>query len=822
MKELGLDPKHYKYHSSDEKSTVLKHKNGHEIRIAHNAVAPKTRAMLQALSKIPQQDETQTQKQESDSPYGKIIQKADGGPVEQVGWDQARAPRYTAGNAPLHNQTIQDKTTPEQDKARQKQNDAEDAAFRHINPSQDSTPEPDDSGYTTYAKGGSVQQCAPSTMSGETPFAKGGEIEEGMSEQGKEVRYANRLKSAGPSFDKANRDSISHAKNEAKGRAEFEREHIRPKMKGLAEGGHVCPTCQQPKKMAKGGSVSPFDYNHERDIAEAPYNAGLPCLNPHCKSHGKPHPNCRCYSGGESYAEGGEVENYCSQNKPHQKYCEYFADGGEAGNVPDSLKDNASYDQTQSQQTPMTPVNLTINTGSAGQQPQVQTPQPPDQGLAKPIPKPAEPQQPQMAKPATMPQAPQQSMQQPMPPTTAQLPQQQTPYQQAYSDYKQKHQQELAEQDAAFEHDLVNGHVTPETYGSLFAKKDTIGKIGTIFGMLLGGAGSGLTGGPNPVLEMMNKQIQNDLDAQKTSKSDAQNFLRINQQDLINKAQAKNLAVDTQAKAYALSQAQMMQSSFHSLVKQVNSMPDGPEKQKAQQTLGMMYSKMGEKINNINDQASGAAAFSNMMFGNGQSQGQNGQTGAMNESDQDFQRRQSGLMALGPQGQDRAQFEQERHIPGVPGQASRAIPEDIRGQIQAQNVLDNKVNDVLNFAQKNRGSVNPQTLAQARQKAEELTSFYNKSVDSLGMTQGRLGWLEEQIKKNPTSLIQQLLGNNAVLREIRDSNVKRRDMALKSLGFPEQNTSKQEAAPIGGIQEGATGTYQGMPVIRRNGKWVPQ
>lgn len=65
------------------------------------------------------------------------------------------------------------------------------------------------------------------------------------------------------------------------------------------------------------------------------YNAGLPCKNPSCKSHGKPHPNCRCYGEGSlhrqsdsSFAEGGEVEAYCSRDRHHNIDCEYYAGGG--------------------------------------------------------------------------------------------------------------------------------------------------------------------------------------------------------------------------------------------------------------------------------------------------------------------------------------------------------------------------------------------------------------------------------------------------------------------------------------------------------------
>lgn len=66
----------------------------------------------------------------------------------------------------------------------------------------------------------------------------------------------------------------------------------------------------------------------------------LPCLNPHCKSHGKPHPNCRCYSGGENYSEGGQVGHFCSTAQEHNSDCEYFSGGGEV--APDFIPDEAS------------------------------------------------------------------------------------------------------------------------------------------------------------------------------------------------------------------------------------------------------------------------------------------------------------------------------------------------------------------------------------------------------------------------------------------------------------------------------------------------
>lgn len=79
-------------------------------------------------------------------------------------------------------------------------------------------------------------------------------------------------------------------------------------------------------------------------------------------------------------------------------------------------------------------------------------------------------------------------------------------------------------EDMAFHQDLNNGQIQPETYHSLFAKKDTLGKIGTLFGLLLSGAGSGLAHQPNAVMDMMDNQIKNDLEAQKTNQGNKLNW----------------------------------------------------------------------------------------------------------------------------------------------------------------------------------------------------------------------------------------------------------------------------------------------------------
>lgn len=778
MHKLGIDPKKFKYLKSDDKSTTLQHKDGHTLTIAHNILSPANQEVLKALSVVNNQKP----------------KMADGG--ETPHWSSARGlPPAGPHSSNPHNPDYSDKAP----------------APEASEPSKPPEKDPQDEGYTDYPT--HLQQ------------AKGGKIE-GISQQGRDVRHANEVK-RGHSHSIYKNDphgemAMDFAKDEAKGRAQHERESVKPNLKGLADGGKI---------------PSEGDVRKEKGFWES--------------EHGKQ----------ALAAQHKELENIRSKKiKPHQSHKQNYADGGDVEQQP------PQQEQPQANSNPNAPINLTINTGQPGQQPQIQQdnqPHPqakqPEKQQAQPMmaqqQPPQAPQQAAIAMPANQQQQPQLAQpQQPaavpaalnpmdMPDVQSQPPE----YQKAYADYKADHMQELAQENAAFEHDLNNGHITPETYKSLFAKKDTLGKIGTLFGLLVSGAGSGLTHQPNAVMEMMQKQIDNDLKAQTTSKENAQNFHKLHQaqalndatikqlerqgnlteaqalktftetqqiprmtdatinqmvkQGLLTDASAQNIKSEASARNYALDQAKLLQSSYHSLVDQTNKMPEGPQKEIARQQLGMMYSKMADKINNVNDTAAGASAYYNTLFGNQQP---GAQSNNQSPDEASFQKRQSGLMALGQEGQARAQFENERHMPGVPeisGQmASRPIPEAVRGQVQAMQVLGDKGKDLLKYAQANKGSVNPKVLKVGEQKAEEMMNYYNKSIEGGVMTEGRLAWLDKQIKKNPTSIFQDILGNNAQLSEIINSNDNRKNILLKSVGFnPKQQaaSSQQQQQPEG-------------------------
>lgn len=173
--------------------------------------------------------------------------------------------------------------------------------------------------------------------------------------------------------------------------------------------------------------------------------------------------------------------------------------------------------------------------------------------------------------------------------------------------------QNMKADDMAWAHDLANGHITPKTYSDLFAKKDTLGKIGMVFGMLLSGAGSALAHQPNALMELMNKEIERDLESQKTSKSNALNFIQLNQQHELQKAQISGMKIENQLKADTLARMQMNRAALHSLVLRVNSLPQGSvERQRAEMTLAQLSQSVDLMNSNLADKAAAMEASYNI------------------------------------------------------------------------------------------------------------------------------------------------------------------------------------------------------------------
>jgi len=360
--------------------------------------------------------------------------------------------------------------------------------------------------------------------------------------------------------------------------------------------------------------------------------------------------------------------------------------------------------------------------------------------------------------------------------------------------------------------DFGTGQIPKETYHDLYAKKDTLGKIGTIFGLFLGGIGSGLTHQPNALLEMMNKEIDRDYDAQKATKTNQLTALNLaetharNQSEIqLQKLQAQAIAAKTPAEKKLIesqiastqaitestkattAKTLMFLGAVQGIGDVVNKLPPGPQQQAAQNGLGVVSNAANQRIDQMNAQTA-------------------------KQIELNWQLHNKKLNALSP---EMAKYDSDRHIPGVPGSTSIPVPQEARDQLNAQTVLDNKGKDLLSYIKQNTGSWDPKTRAVAAQKIEEMKNFYNDSIKGGALTQGRLGWYDEQFAKNPTDILPQMLGSTAKLQEMVRSNAARRDQTLRSYGatVPEQQEQPQTGLskskkPIVSKDGGKTWFYQ--------------
>jgi hypothetical protein len=519
------------------------------------------------------------------------------------------------------------------------------------------------------------------------------------------------------------------------------------------------------------------------------------CINPSCKSYGHSHPNCRCYGGvpeGGYFAEGGQADYFCSKDRPHEKGCQFFAEGEDVKKDPSMATPTPLPDPTPEEQ-PQAPDNSWQQ--SQGNAPQNSPPVPVPEsakewegsyGTANPNPEISD----ETKKDAAVP-----------PPSTPGEPVVQEKAN-TYQEHQAKSLSKMIPEANMFEQDVNSGAIKPETYHSLFANEDTLPKIGTLFGLMLSGMGSGLTHTPNMVMQMMDSQIQNDLKRQELSSSNKQSFLKINQAALMGQAGARSLDTKTAIEAKALSLSNARRTALHALTQKYTNMPDGPLKQQAMQQLALMNQAIQAEDNDTFTKAASAAAMASLTFGD-QSQGGQPNTMAM----------KSGL--LGEPMQKMGQDIEEKTIPGVPeisGQrATRPIPQASRDQALAMTTLANKAKDLMAYSKAHEGTWNPKTRAIAQQKAEEMVGFYGSSLGVSG-TQGNRTWLEDQIaQKNPTSAIaQELYGSSARLKEIADSNQMRKQVLLNSLGFKPKGASSNQSE--------SAQSKKGHPIIYKDGK----
>lgn len=363
----------------------------------------------------------------------------------------------------------------------------------------------------------------------------------------------------------------------------------------------------------------------------------------------------------------------------------------------------------------------------APQQPQTQTPSPLDPNNA-----------PQMGQQPTQSDPNQQPTPESVDSNQAQIPSPKATQPVTYQDHKQNDMNEMIKEGHTdFGHDLANGHIDPQTYDKLMGGPNTLSKIGSIFGLMLSGMGSGLAHQPNMFLEMMNNEIKNNLYAQNKNIENKQSLMSINGQRLLNEAQAKNLNTEGKIKQFTLSNMQANQLALAKQVNDLKSMPVGsPQRQQAEQILGMMNNAVQNENYKLADRASAMTAYYKMMYGN------NGQP---ESNDAATVQRLNFLRMNDP---EKAKDLASRFIPGV-GTAEIPVPDKIRDDLVSHKQLLDTAKDVLDYSKSHTNLV-------------PGTSGYNIGVQKTQILQQKIrdGLLGTVFRESEKPLLEKFVDDN--------------------------------------------------------------
>lgn len=359
---------------------------------------------------------------------------------------------------------------------------------------------------------------------------------------------------------------------------------------------------------------------------------------------------------------------------------------------------------------------------------------------------------------------------------------------QSFTQHVDQLRDHYSNEDKAWQNDLNNGHITPKTYESLFADKSTPGKIGTLFGLLVGGIGAGLTHSENPIIAQMDKVISNDIEAQKMSKQNAHNFLRLSEEHDKNQAdislmgkqgkltEAQARLADTQASiaSQAATRMKMNRVVLHKLAQTVQSLPMGsPQRQQAEQQLAMLSSSVDAQNYGLADVAASRSALMNYAGGD-----------SANSPEAQFQAQNRMLRMSG--NEKMANDREEKHFPGLQGQASAPLTQKDREELTGHSKLNAGLNDLLDFVQ-HHSTVIPGTPSYnvGQAKVRKLQADIRDSVLNTVYREGEQPLLDKFIASNPAG-IEKFWKTIPQLKTLMDSSNRDYNSKLQSLGFPSQ------------------------------------
>jgi len=325
---------------------------------------------------------------------------------------------------------------------------------------------------------------------------------------------------------------------------------------------------------------------------------------------------------------------------------------------------------------------------------------------------------------------------------------------------------------------VAKGQIDP---GHWFHSKTGSGQVMTVIGMLLGGLSAGVGGHPEQANAIVDKFIDQDIDAQKAN------------------LQNKNTLLGKYMEMYnSLPQAEAaarltMSAGVEGLINQ--------QAAKLGSANAMNAARMANATRRqaLLPQLEGLAKGQAMM-GMYQSMGKGPGGGSPEDA---YKKQLSDLSVLAP---ERYKIEEAKYIPNV-GVASQPLPEKMRDELVSRHDLSEKLARLESFAKAHAGTtMDRATVNEGKVLAGEAQNAYRTGTHQGVFKEGDQKFIESLIPSDPTAYF----GNTRTLpryRQLRDSNNSSIQLIHKSYGVKPFQSSAQgpETKTMGGVQ------YQKVP-----------
>lgn len=291
-------------------------------------------------------------------------------------------------------------------------------------------------------------------------------------------------------------------------------------------------------------------------------------------------------------------------------------------------------------------------------------------------------------------------------------------------------------------------------HNRLFNNMSTGNKVLAAISVMLSGFGAGLQGpgAKNQAMEILQKQIDRDIDAQRAELGKKQTLFSENLRQL-GDVRAARAATVSQLLAAAQAKAQMIAAQMGST--------------EAQQRMALANNEIGLKRSQLNQQS---AIYSEMAKG-----------GASTDKMINYLRIYNPAMAKEMEG---------RHVPGV-GMAAIPVSEKVRDQIVAHQQLDSAAKDLQDWT-KTHSTVVPGTADYnvGAQKAQVLQQLIRHGQLQTVYREGEQPLLDKMVNSNPAGFLK-AFSTEPKLLELMRSNESQLNTLKKGYGLPVSAPSPQ-------------------------------